>query len=104
MDENIQKEVLNRLTNLDNNFNLYLSLFKLVNEDKIEEMKQKLFKNKKTKEIYELCDEKNTAKEIAIEVNITPRNVRNHLNKLTSAGLLSYETDGKTRCYFKTLE
>lgn len=104
MDESVQREILKRLKELDDNFSLYLSLFKLINEDKIEEMKQELFKNKTRKKIYELCDEKKTPQDIAPEVGIHVKNVRNHLNKLTSAGLLSYEKDGRKRYYFKTLE
>lgn len=104
MVDDIQKEMLKRLENLDNNFNLFLNIFKLIYSDKIEEKKEELFKNKKTEKIYELCDGTRTNKDIAPEVGIDPRNVRNHLNRLTSAGLLYYRLDGQKRYYFKTLE
>jgi len=104
MPDEVQKEILEKLDNLDATFKLFLNLFKLVNEDEIEEKKNKLFKNEKTKKIYDLCDGEKTAKDIAPEVGIDPRNVRNHLNKLTSVGLLSYNVNGKKRYYFKTLE
>lgn len=100
----LEKEILERLENIDDSFKLYLNLFKLVNDDKIEAMKKEFFKNKTTKEIYDLCDEKQTPQDIAPKVGIDVRNVRNHLNKLTSAGLLCYDKDGRKRFYYKALE
>ncbi|MDD2665528.1 MAG: winged helix-turn-helix domain-containing protein [Methanocellales archaeon] len=104
MPDEIQKEILDRLESLNLNLGLYLNLFKLVNADKIAEMKQNMLKPELRRQIYDLCDEPKSAKEIAKELNIRPQNVRYHLNELTLIGLLFYKQDGRERRYFKTLE
>lgn len=104
MSDEIQKEVLNRLENLDSNLKLYLNLFKLINADKIEEMKQKMIKSDARKVVYELCENPKSAKEIAKILGKTPQNIHYHLNALTLVGLLSHRVKGGERYYFKTLE
>lgn len=104
MSDEIQKEILDRLEILDSNLKLYLNLFKLVNADKIEEMKKDLLRDDFRKKVYELCDVSKSAKEIAENLTTKPQNANYHLNKLTSAGLLSYEVRGREKYYYKTIE
>lgn len=99
-----QKEVSKRLESLDANLKLWLNLFKLVNAEKIEEMKQKILKHDLRRQIYELCDGTLTVGQMAEKIGKKPPHVTYHLNILTSAGLLSYRVEGREKHYFKTLE
>ena len=104
MSNEIQNKILKRLENVDTNLKLYLNLFKLINEDKIEEKKEKVLSHELRRQIYESCDRTLSVKQIAEKVRKDPAHVAYHLNILTSAGLLSCEVKGRERYYFKTLE
>jgi DNA-binding transcriptional ArsR family regulator len=104
MSNDIQNKILERLENVDTNLKLCLNLFKLINEDKIDEKKQKLLSHGLRKQIYELCDGTLPVKQIAEKIRKDSAHVTYHLNILTSAGLLSYKMKGREKYYYKTLE
>lgn len=104
MSENYRKEVLTHLEAIESDFNVLLSLFKLLNADKITEIKQKILEHDLRRKVYDLCDGTLTVNQISDKLEQSPQNTTYHLGVLTSAGILSYRKEGREKYYFKTLE
>lgn len=77
---------------------------KIVNNEKITEIKSSILKNETKKKIYGLCDGKHTVKDIVEDLKTTQPNVSYHLSSLLEAGLVAYEDVSGNRYYSKTLE
>jgi len=102
-EESIDK-ILESLETIGLDLKIFLNLFKLLNNDKISKIKQKILEHELRKKIYDLCDGTLTVNQIAEKFETKHQNITYHLGILTSAGLLSYREEGRERYYFKTLE
>ncbi|MCD6240818.1 hypothetical protein J7K27_04765 [Candidatus Bathyarchaeota archaeon] len=73
------------------------SLIVLINQDKLEKVKEKLLKPGSIKEkIYNMCDETKTAEEIAQSLGKEVNYVRSYLSILRREGLIrNVKKDGK---------
>ena len=89
--------------------NILISIQKIVNSQRIEEEKEKIFRAKNKKKVYNLCDGKRTQKEIVSAFDSTKSynkvqpQVSLILSELEEIGLVSYSTKGKEKIYDKTL-
>jgi DNA-binding transcriptional ArsR family regulator len=80
------------------------SVLKLVNSKEILKNKDNILQNETKRKIYDLCDGKNTVKDIVNTLKTTQPNVSYHLSSLLESGLVIYVDVGGNRYYSKTLE
>jgi hypothetical protein len=89
--------------------NILISIQKIVNSQRIKEEKDKIFRAKNKKKVYDLCNGKRTQKEIvnAFEPSKSYNKVQPLvsliLSELEEIGLVSYSTKGTEKIYDKIL-
>ena len=100
----MEKDLKEDVDELKTAVNKFLTLYKLVNSERIQKAKDRLLKSKTKRRIYELCDGKHTVTDITKKLSISQPNVSYHLSTLLESGLVSFREVKGTRYYFKSLE
>jgi len=81
-----------------------LAVLKIANNQQIVKEKDRILRNDTKKQIYLLCDGKNTVSEIAEKIGTSQPNVSQHLSSLLESGLVLYDELSGKRFYYKSLE
>lgn len=92
------------LRQIDSKIGDLLSIYKLLNADRIEQAKQQFLGEGTRKAVYDTCDGQTSVKDIANKLGISQPAVSQHLASLAQAGLVQKETFEGRRYYVKKLE
>lgn len=100
----MNEDAENLLRQIDGKIGDLISLYKLLNAEKIEEAKRKVLGEATRKAVYEACDGQTSGSTIAKMLNITQPAVSQHIAALVESGLVALEVSEGRRYYTKRLE
>lgn len=92
------------LRQIDSKLGDLLSIYKLLNSDRIEQAKEQFLGDGTRKAVYDACDGQTSGKDIAEKLGVTPAAVSQHLASLAQAGLVCKESFEGKKYYVKKLE